>query len=186
MKRTSIYAIPLLLIGIAAAVAATHLPDKPVIVARQSSMKEMAAAARQIAGMFGGKIAYDAPAFRQAAETIHRRTGVLAAEFPADSLGSPSAAKQEIDQSRDEFDALASHIATLASALAVEADKAPADSISSAMRMGPDMAMGGSLLGKRAGAAKEADPSKLPAEHLLHLILQDCTSCHAKFRAKVQ
>lgn len=186
MKRTSTYVIPLLLVGAAAAIAATHVPDKPIIAARQASMKEMAAAAREIAGMFAGKIAYDANAFRQAAETIHRRTSALTTEFPADSLGSPSAAKPEIDQSREEFDAFAHHIGTLASALATEADKAPADGISSAMRMGKDMPMGGSLLGKRASAAEEADPSKLPAEHILHLILQDCTSCHAKFREKLQ
>lgn len=186
MKQAPIYVIPLLLIGAAAAVAATHFPDKPIIAARQTSMKEMAAAARQIAGMFGGKIAYDAAAFRQAADTIQRRTGDLAAEFPADSLGAPSAAKPEIDQSREEFDSLAHHIGRLAGALAAEADKAPAGGISSDMRMGKDMAMGGSLLGKRAGTAEDADPSKLPAEHLLHLILQDCTSCHAKFRDKVQ
>ncbi|TIV70339.1 MAG: cytochrome c, partial [Mesorhizobium sp.] len=37
----------------------------------------------------------------------------------------------------------------------------------------------------RPGAA-EADPARMPAEHLLHLILQDCTSCHSKFRQKQQ
>lgn len=120
MKRTSIYTIPLLLVGAAAAVAAT-LPDKPAIATRQASMKEMAAATKQIAGMFDGKIAYDAPAFRQAAETIQRCTDALAAEFPGGSLGPPLAAKPEIDQSRAEFEALARHIGTLASALAADA-----------------------------------------------------------------
>ncbi|TIT85971.1 MAG: cytochrome c, partial [Mesorhizobium sp.] len=28
--------------------------------------------------------------------------------------------------------------------------------------------------------------AKLPAEHVLHLIVQDCSSCHSKFRQKVQ
>ena len=52
--------------------------------------------------------------------------------------------------------------------------------------MGAGLPMdGGSLLGKRPGAV-EADPGKLPAEHLLHLILQDCSSCHSKFRQKVE
>ncbi len=38
---------------------------------------------------------------------------------------------------------------------------------------------------ERAGKA-EADPSTMPAEHVFHLMLQDCASCHAKFREKVQ
>jgi hypothetical protein len=54
------------------------------------------------------------------------------------------------------------------------------------MRMGAGPAMdGGSLLGKRLNAV-EADPVRLPAEHLLHLILQDCSSCHSKFRQKIE
>jgi cytochrome c556 len=54
------------------------------------------------------------------------------------------------------------------------------------MRMAPGTAMGSSLLGKRAGGAADADPSKLPAEHVFHLMRQDCTNCHAKFREKRQ
>lgn len=185
MKHTTFCAIPLLVVG-AAAVAATHLPNNPVVTTRQASMKEMAAAAKQIAGMFDGKIAYDQATFRQAAETLQRRTRALTTEFPADSLGRPSGAKPEIEQSREEFDAFARHIEMLSSALAAEAEKAPADGISDVMRMGPDTAMGGSLLGKRAGASRQLDPSKMPAEHLLHLIMQDCTGCHVKFREKVQ
>ncbi|TIW41251.1 MAG: cytochrome c, partial [Mesorhizobium sp.] len=34
--------------------------------------------------------------------------------------------------------------------------------------------------------AVQPDPATLPAEHLLHLILQDCSSCHSKFRQKVE
>lgn len=148
-------------------------------------MKEMAAAAKTIAGMFDGKLAYDAVAFKAAAGTLRTRTGpALIAEFPSATLGPPSGARLEIDQARSEFEALARHIGTLASTLAAKAERAPA-SITDDMRMGSGSAMGGgSLLGKRPAAA-EADPSKAPAEHLLHLILQDCSSCHSKFRQKV-
>ncbi len=48
------------------------------------------------------------------------------------------------------------------------------------------MMTGGSLLGKRRTGKAEADPSTMPAEHVFHLMLQDCASCHAKFREKVQ
>ncbi|WP_292158153.1 cytochrome c [Mesorhizobium sp.] len=169
-----------------AVVAATHTGRDAIVKARQSSMKEMAAAAKTIAGMFDGNQAYDAAAFKAAAETIRVRAGpALIAEFPSATLGAPSDAKLEIDQARPEFEALARHMGTLASTLAAKAERAP-PGITDDMRMGPGLAMGGgSLLGKRPAAA-EADPAKLPAEHLLHLILQDCSDCHSKFRQKVQ
>ncbi|RRH93549.1 cytochrome c [Mesorhizobium tamadayense] len=149
-------------------------------------MKEMAAAAKTIAEMFDGKRAYDADGFKAAAETLKARTGpALIAEFPEGTLGAPSAARMEIGQARPEFEALARHIGRLADALAVKAGQAPA-AITGDMRMGAMLPMdGGSLLGKRPGAV-EADPAKLPAEHLLHLVLQDCSSCHSKFRRKQQ
>jgi len=157
-----------------------------IVATREASMKEMAAAAKTIAGMFDGRLAYDATNFKAAAETLRARTGpALIAEFPGSSLGAPSGAKPEIEQARPEFEALARHIGTLANALAAKAERAPAG-ITDDMRMAPGLVMGGgSLLGKRVGAA-EADPAKLPAEHLLHLILQDCSSCHSKFRQKVE
>ncbi|MER8474795.1 cytochrome c [Mesorhizobium sp. M0142] len=166
--------------------AAAHSSRDAVIEARQASMKEMAAAAKAIAGMFDGKRAYDAAAFKAAAEAIRARTGPsLIAEFPSATLGAPSGAKLDIDPARAEFEGLARHIGTLASALASDAERVP-PRITDDMRMGSGPAMGGgSLLGKRPGTA-EADPAKLPAEHLLHLILQDCSSCHSKFRQKVE
>ena len=100
-------------------------------------------------------------------------------------MGDPSAAKFEIQQSREEFAALARHLETLATALSADADNAP-KGITDAMRMGSGLATGGSILGKRSGGPADADPSKMPAEHVLHLILQNCTGCHAKFREKVQ
>lgn len=158
----------------------------PIVAARQASMKEMAAAAKTVAGMFDRRQAYDAAAFKAAADTLRARTGpALIAEFPSGSLGPPSQARLEIDQSRAEFEALANHIGTLADALAAKAESAPAV-ITDDMRMGTGLAMGGgSLLGKRS-IPEEADPTKLPAEHILHLILQDCSTCHSKFRQKVQ
>ncbi|MDX8454544.1 cytochrome c [Mesorhizobium sp. VK9D] len=161
-------------------------PSDPIVAARQASMKEMAAAARAIAEMFNGKRAYEPAAFKAAADTLSTRAGAaLVAEFPQGTLGAPSGARLEIGEARPEFEALARHIGRLADALADKAGNAPPE-ITADMRMGAGLPMdGGSLLGKRPGAA-EADPAKMPAEHLLHLILQDCTSCHSKFRRKVE
>nr|WP_292313304.1 hypothetical protein [Mesorhizobium sp.] len=59
----------------------------------------MAAAAKTIAGMFDGKLAYDAAAFKAAAGTLRARTGpALIAEFPSATSGAPSGARLEIDQ----------------------------------------------------------------------------------------
>jgi cytochrome c556 len=184
VKRTA--AVAILSLVCASGIAATQSGNDAIVKARQDSMKEMAAAAKTIAGMFDGKLAYDAAAFKVAAETIRARTGpALIAEFPSASLGPPSGAKPDIDLARPEFEALAHHIGTLGSALAADAERA-SSSITDDMRMGPGLVMGGgSLLGKRPGRT-EADPAKLPAEHVLHLILQDCSSCHSKFRQKVQ
>ncbi|WP_217577872.1 cytochrome c [Mesorhizobium sp. GbtcB19] len=159
-------------------------PGDPVVAARQASMKEMAAAARAIAGMFDGKRAYEPSAFKAAADTLSARAAALTDEFPIGTLGAPSAARPEIDDARPEFEALARHIGRLADALADKAGNAP-PGITADMRMTGLPMDGGSLLGKRPGAT-EADPAKMPAEHLLHLILQDCTSCHSKFRQKVE
>ncbi|NGO55442.1 cytochrome c [Allomesorhizobium camelthorni] len=183
MRRIPVTAAVLVIAAVVAGTASENAVD-PVVAERQASMKKMANAAKTISGIFDGKLAYDAAAFKEAAETIRRRSGsAMVTEFPRGSFGDPSAAKAEIDQSRAEFAALALHLETLATALSATIDDAP-DGITESMRMKPGMAMGSSLLGKRVGGAAEADPAKMPAEHLFHLMLQDCTDCHAKFREK--
>lgn len=185
MRRVPVIAAILVIAGLAAGTALPETAVALVVAERQASMKAMANAAKTISGIFDGKLAYDAAVFKAAARTIRERSGAaMVNEFPADSLGDPSAAKAEIEQSRKEFAALARHLESLAAELSDAADNAP-DGITEAMRMRPGMATGSSLLGKRAGsAAAEDDPSKMPAEHVFHLMLQDCTNCHAKFREK--
>ncbi|MGX9145553.1 cytochrome c [Mesorhizobium sp. 128a] len=171
---------------VCALAVAASAGDGPIVAARQASMKDMAAAAKTIAGMFDGRQAYNAAAFKAAADTLRARTDpALIAEFPSGSLGPPSQARVEIDQARAEFEALANHIGMLTGALAAKAEHAP-EVITDDMRMGAGLAMGGgSLLGRRSIPA-ETDPAKLPAEHILHLILQDCTNCHSKFRQRTE
>lgn len=159
-----------------------------IVKMRQESMKEMAKAGKTIAGMFEGKIPYSASDFKQAAETIKTKSGdALIKEFPAMSLGPPSAAKTEIELSHDEFDALARKVAEFAAVVSASADKAP-DGISQDMRMGASVSTtGSSLLWKRrAGRDEKQDIRKIPAEHAFHLMMQECWACHTKFREKVQ
>ncbi|MGE0283582.1 MAG: cytochrome c [Rhizobiaceae bacterium] len=185
MRRALAFAA-ILSLSIVAGYAAVHLPADGLVAKRQAAMKEMARAAKTIAGMFEGKLSYDAAAFKDAAETIRRQSGeALLKEFPAGSFGGASDATAEIDKSRAEFDALAGHLQKFASALSAAAVDAP-DGIPKSMRMGQGTMTGGSLLGKKGAGEAEADPSAMPAEHVFHLMLQDCASCHAKFREKAQ
>lgn len=183
-----LFAVPAIMSvsGAAIGFAAVHdLPDR-IVAERKASMKAMAQAAKTISGMFEGKLSYEAAAFKDAIDTIRRKSGdALVSEFPAGSFGGQSDATAEIDRSREEFTALAFHLEEFASALSEAAEGAP-DGITDDMRMAHGGLMGGSLLGRRADEAGESDPSKIPAEHVFHLMLQDCTGCHAKFRAKAQ
>nr|WP_258045696.1 cytochrome c [Mesorhizobium sp. NBSH29] len=170
----------------AAVFAASHIPANGIVGKRQNAMKQMARAVKTIADMFEGRLVYDAAEFKSAAETVRRQSGeTLVKGFPAGSLGDPSDAKADIDTSRAEFIALAKHLEKFASALSVAADSAP-DGITKSMRMGPGMMMDGSILGKKRAAKSVADVSTLPAEHVFHLMLQDCASCHARFRNKAK
>lgn len=185
MRRLIAFAA-ILSLSSAAGLTATHIPADGIVAARQAAMKEMARAAKTISDMFEGKLSYDAVVFKDAAETIRHQSGdALVTEFPPGSFGGPSDASAEIDKSRAEFAALASHLEKFASALSAAADDAP-DGITKSMRMGQGMMTGGSLLGKKRAGKAEVDPSTMPAEHVFHLMLQDCASCHAKFRKKAQ
>jgi cytochrome c556 len=170
----------------AAGLTATHIPADGIVAARHAAMKEMARAAKTISDMFEGKLSYDAVLFKDAAETIRRQSGnALVTEFPPGLFGGPSDATGEIDKSRAEFAALAAHLEKFATALSAAADDAP-DGITDSMRMGQGMISGGSLLGKMRTDKVAVDPSRIPAEHVFHLMLQDCASCNAKFREKTQ
>lgn len=113
----------------------------------------MAQAAKTIAGMFEGKLSYVSAAFKDAVETIRRKSGeALVAEFPARSFGGQSDATAEIDRSREEFAALAYHLEEFASALSEAAEGAP-HGITDDMRMAHGGLMEGSLLRRRADEA---------------------------------
>lgn len=102
--RRSIAFGAILSLSSAAGFAAVHIPADGIVAARQAAMKEMALAAKTIAGMFEDKLSYDAVVFKDAAETIRRQSGdALVTEFPPGSFGGRSDASAEIDKSRAEF-----------------------------------------------------------------------------------
>ncbi|WP_018237978.1 cytochrome c [Ensifer sp. BR816] len=149
---------------------------------RQQGMKAMAAAAKTINAMFKGSSAYDAKAFKAAAETIGSHSGEGMSSLFSGSVTAPgSKASASIEAEREQFNKLAADLGGYATALSAAADRNP-DALSPQMRMqGGDTMMGGPLARKPQAAR---DVASMPAEHAFHLMLQTCTSCHAKFRTK--
>jgi cytochrome c556 len=166
------------------ALIATEARDGEPLARRQQAMKDMAAAAKTVAGMFGGTLAYDRATFRQAADVFVSHSGSrLVALFDGNIPASSSAEDEKIARERQAFDEVALRLGHIAAAFEEKADEAGA-TITPGMRMGSGMSMGGgSLLGAKPPAS-ETDLETIPAEHLFHMMLETCTDCHAKFRRR--
>ncbi|WP_244520153.1 cytochrome c [Sinorhizobium glycinis] len=161
--------------------AAQSLPPK--VAQRQQDMKAMAEAAKSINAMFKGSSPYDAKRFKGAAETIRSTSGTALSSLFDGSITAPgSKASASIETDRQKFDKLALDLAAYAAALSSAADQNP-DTLGPGMRMqAGDAAVGGGPLAKKVDLAREA--ASMPAEHAFHLMLQTCTSCHAKYRVE--
>jgi cytochrome c556 len=169
----------LLLLSVAAEAAAA---TSGIVAERRETMKSFAAAVRTISDMFAGKQPYDSGRFKAAAALIGQKSGpALKAEFPAGSSGEGSRAKPEIFAEWPQFGLHADQLALLADGLAKAADRSPHE-IGDDMRMKTGMPMGGTLLASRAKPLTQTEISWLPAEHVFHLMIEQCTGCHAKFR----
>ena len=134
--------------------------------------------------MFKDASPYDARAFKAAAENIRAHSGAtLSAMFGGSGITAGSKASPSVETDRQLFDKLAKDLGTYASALSVAADRNP-DRLRPEMRMQTGDTMGGGPLAKKVDAARDA--ASMPAEHAFHMMLQICTSCHAKFRNEVK
>lgn len=150
------------------------------VLARQADMKAMAAAAKTIGAMFNASVPYASAEFKVAAETIRARAGIaLSHQFATGRSSEGSRASLEIEADRPKFDALATDLAIYANALVVAAEQHP-DRITADMRMKAGDVRAGGPLAVKPDAAKDA--GSMPAEHAYHMMLQTCTSCHARFR----
>ncbi|WP_425536828.1 cytochrome c [Ensifer adhaerens] len=169
-------------ISVVAFSAASAQAGDDVVHERQQDMKAMAAAAKNIDAMFKDTSPYDAKAFKVAAETIRAHSGErLSKLFSSPVVAEGSKATANIDTERPAFDTLAAELGAYAAALSAAAERNP-EVLAPEMRMrGGDTKMGGPLAKRKSAAL---DPMSMPAEHAFHTMLQVCTSCHAKFRAK--
>ncbi|MBY5714914.1 cytochrome c [Rhizobium leguminosarum] len=176
MKSTIIlYSITCSLVAAQVAIASGD-----VVVLRQADMKAIAAAAKTIAGMFKEPATYSSGEFKWAADTIRDRAGsVLVDHFATETAAPSSKAKPNIVEERDRFDRLANDLKSYATALDAAAAANPSQ-MTESMRMKPGEPMGGGPLGTHVQS--EAKLSSIPAEHAFHLMLQTCSTCHARFR----
>lgn len=167
--------------GAAFSVTAAEGLQSDNVAQRQQGMKAMAAAANIINAVFTGSSAYDAKALKTAAETIESHSAERLSFLFDGSVTAPgSKASASIEAERERFDKLAADLGVYASALSTAADRNP-DAPQMRMQGGGDLMMGGPLA-RKADAVR--DVASMPAEHAFHLMLQTCTSCHAKFRTK--
>lgn len=145
---------------------------------RQLDMKSMAEAAKVVGELFEGRRPYGQQEFKSAAEAVRTRAGDhLVESFRGDQQPDSRADAAAIASSPDEFAELARDLEAYATALSSSADRNPSG-------LGPETRMGGTLLGSPFGRKPDAarDAAAVPAEHAYHLMLQTCTTCHAKFR----
>lgn len=145
---------------------------------RQLNMKSMADSAKIIGELFSGRRPYSQKELREAAENIRTQAGKsLVDSFDGEPQADSKADARTISSYPAEFGRMARDLEIYATALSSVAERNPTG-------LGPDTRMGGTLLGSPFGPKADAarDAAKMPAEHAYHLMLQTCTSCHAKFR----
>lgn len=145
---------------------------------RQLDMKSMAEAVKVIGELFEGRRTYSQQEFKAAAEAVRIRAGDhLVESFRGGQQPDSRADAASIGSSAGEFARLARDLEAYATALSSSADGNPSG-------LGPETRMGGTLLGSPFGRKPDAarDAAAVPAEHAYHLMLQTCTTCHAKFR----
>lgn len=127
---------------------------------------------------------YNAKVFKAAAETVRTHSGAtLSTLFNGSDTTVGSKARASIETERQQFDKLANDLGIYASVLSVAADRNP-DTLGPGTRMQGGEAMMGGPLARKIDAARDAE--SMPAEHAFHLMLQTCTSCHAKFRIETK
>ena len=159
----------LALVGVVAAAPASE---------RQAAMKSMAGSAKIVGEMFEGRRPYSQAEFKEAAENIRMHAGKrIVDDFDGPPQPDSKADAAMIASSSTEFGKLARELEIYAGALSSAADR-------NSDGLGPDTRMAGTLLGSPFGPKVDAarDAASMPAEHAYHLMLQTCTSCHAKFR----
>lgn len=103
----------------------------------------------------------------------------MTGHFGSIGVAEGSKVTEALATDRDRFEKLAADLRIYAEVLTKAADEHP-DAMTDDMRMNEGEPMEGGILGSR----KKINAKAMSAEHAFHMMLQTCTSCHSKFRAK--
>ncbi len=153
-----------------------------VVALRQQDMKAMAAAAKTMAAMFKSPETYSPGTFKDAADTIKSHSGTsLVDGFATVTAVKGSEASELIAAERERFTQLSNDLQRYAEAVADAASDSPG-SMPGEMRMRVGEQVGGGPLAKRA--RKDSNETTMSAEHAFHMMLETCTSCHARYRLR--
>lgn len=153
-----------------------------VVAQRQQDMKAMAAAAKSIATMFKSPETYSPGTFKDAADTIKSHSGRrLVDDFATLAAAKGSEANELIASEQERFAQLSDDLQRYADAVA-HAASGSAGSMPGEMRMRVGEQVGGGPLAKRA--RNDSNETTMSAEHAFHMMLETCTSCHARYRLR--
>ena len=150
--------------------ALAHGGATGIVKQRMDGMTAISDATKTLASMMRGAKPYDADAVSEAAGIIRSHAGVALTElFPEGSLNHPSEAKPDIWTDWNEFQALATRLADVATGL--------------------ELAAGNGLSGDNASANLLAGltPQQMadrPPDAIFKALAQTCSDCHGKFRVK--
>lgn len=153
-----------------------------LVAQRQQDMKAMAAAAKTMAAMFKSPETYSPGTFKDAADTIKSHSGRrLVDDFATLAAAKGSEANELIASEQERFAQLSDDLQRYAEVVA-HAASGSAGSMPDDMRMRKGETVSGGPLGKRT--QNDTNGSAMSAEHAFHMMLETCTSCHARYRLR--
>lgn len=179
---------------LAAAIASAHPGATGVVRERMDGMMAMERAVRDLTPIMRGQVAYDRQAVIDAAAVIQSHSGeTMTTLFPEGSDTAVSAARPEVWENWEDFEALAMRMEVVASALAEAVDNPPGSSMLDA----GDQADAGTLMGGTSsmmggattmmGGTAEPDAvmlARMPIDRVFAMAAQTCSACHTAYRVE--
>ena len=164
-------------------VALSHGGATGVVKHRMDLMDELKKEMKSLSSMYKGDKQYDPHLVRHASDIINSHSGsAITKLFPEGSLSEPSEAKANIWQQWDYFVELAVQQHSISHALFSAADNTPEEpSLKTSNMMGVTTnMMGGNLL--KDSIDNKVDLATLPSNQVFKLLIDNCSSCHTRFR----
>ena len=161
---------------LASQVALSHGGATGVVKNRMDLMGELKRGMKSLSSMYKGDKQYDPLLVRHASDIIKSHSGsAMTKFFPEGSLHEHSEAKDNIWQQWEDFVELAEQQYLISHALSSAANNTPEEPSLKISNM-----MGGDLL--KDSIANKVDLATLPSNQVFKLLIDNCSSCHTRFR----